>query len=95
MATMADVRRIVWSIYWKSVLASVVAGVIVGALIGFVLGFIAAATGGMTPNWVLAIQVCSGLGGFIAGFLCLNFFVARAIGKNIAGKTLALNEVGR
>ncbi|ESX62383.1 MULTISPECIES: hypothetical protein [unclassified Mesorhizobium] len=93
MATMADVRRIAWSLFWRSFLSSIACGFVAGAIVGFVIGFI----GGFFGLRHEAIQVLSSVGGaclgLVASFLCLNFFLARSIGKEFKGKRLELAVV--
>ncbi|RWM27739.1 MAG: hypothetical protein E5Y01_03670 [Mesorhizobium sp.] len=95
MATMADVRRIAWSLYWRSLLSSIACGFLAGAIFGFVVGFIGSVLGFHREG----IQSVSTFGGaclgLVASFLCLNFFLAKSIGKEFRGKRLELAVVSR
>jgi F0F1-type ATP synthase assembly protein I len=94
MATMAEVRRITWSIYWKWMLISIiggfVAGFVAGALIGGVVGAVSGASAVKTEPWPSIIKIISGSLGFCVGFLTLNYLLARSIGKQIGSKKLVL-----
>ncbi len=92
MAKMADTMRISWSIFWKWAVLSAPLAVASGAAVGFVLGGVSVAFGGLTPGWLLAIQISAGVVGVLIAFLVLNFFVSRSIGKNIGAKRLVLIE---
>ena len=93
MATMADVRRIAWSLFWRSFLSSIACGFVGGAIVGLLIGFVGAVVGLRHD----AIQSLSSVGGacvgLVASFLCLNFFLARSIGKEFKGKRLELAVV--
>jgi hypothetical protein len=94
MATMAEVRRITWSIYWKCTLMSLVGGLIAGFVVGFIIGAIVGIVLGpaavATGPWPNVIRILSGLAGFGVGYLALNYLLANSIGKQIGSKKLVL-----
>jgi hypothetical protein len=94
MVTMADVRRITWSIFWKwsliALIGGFVAGFVVGATIGFAVGVVQGPDVVRMSPWPQVIQIFSFLFGLVVSFLTLNYLLANAIGKQIGGKKLVL-----
>ncbi len=90
MSTMKSTRPIAWSIFWKFFISSFPAGIAVGFVFGFIVSLIGTIAG-VPQNINLSI---SQIGGFVLGtvssFLLFNFFLARAIGKQIGDKRLEL-----
>ena len=93
MAVFSDTLRISWSIYWKSVLTGAALGAVFGAVLGFVIGFVCAFLGASTETIKTITGIVGVLSGLAVSFLCLNFFLANAIGKKIGHKQLIIEDV--
>ena len=92
MATMSETRRIAWSIFWKTALVGMIGGYLAGFVVGAIIGAVSVGFGGLTPNWLLAIQIAGGIAGFIVSFLAFNFFFSRAVGRDLGGRQLELTK---
>ncbi|WOS64133.1 hypothetical protein [Sinorhizobium fredii] len=90
MATMAETRRIAWSIYWKSTLLCLLTGAVAGAVFGFIVGFVGALVGVRSEILAPVYTWGGAIAGMIAGFVAFNFVVAWTIGKSIGGRQLEL-----
>jgi hypothetical protein len=90
MSTMKSTRPIAWSIFWKFFVSSFPAGLAIGFVFGFIISLVGKLAG-VPQNITMSI---SQIGGFVLGavasFLLFNFFLARAIGKQIGDKRLEL-----
>jgi|EndMetStandDraft_4_1072995.scaffolds.fasta_scaffold208891_2 hypothetical protein len=94
MTTMAEIRRITWSIFWKWTLIALIGGFVSGFVVGLVIGALVAIIAGpgamAIGPWQNVISVISGLAGLFIGFLTLNYLLANSIGKQIGSKKLVL-----
>ncbi|WP_152534655.1 hypothetical protein [Martelella sp. AD-3] len=89
--SMKEIRGLSWWLFWRFTLSSLVGGYAASWVGGFVVGF-AMALFGFNQDQIVTVTTALGwVIGLLFSFVCLNFFLARAVGRSFGGKTLNLS----